>query len=1270
MSENEAADQAAHNAPAGCSKHNSLVHDFFISYRVDQSTQSKLASDLQKTLENVGDRLFAAGLRVYLDKLCIKDAARWEDEFLTGLKGSTAVILLLTQRSWNILINHLKNGVADNVLKEIQLALQLEKIIIPVCVKDENETSYFSFDNQDLTILEREEFAELKQAVHGIRCRQMIQIDLKSFPQSIFCILNAAFPAQVSEASMASVPAPSSSFSTNDDHMRAIATNLASTGYCIVSGIGGVGKSTTVQLFTQIAMATLASGPTSSHSIFESPFYDHVYWINCSSHHSALNSFQDIFSSTSDDETLAALSDLLMKKGRFLMVLDSADDTSVLESIFGELSFDQLIGGDFIVTTRLEEIPEGSFLSLLMDRSEDRSQRILDVTVWDIDKTRSYVLQCCPDLQATSAAVLDSLLETVGGFPIVIAQLVAYYNHCKPSISELEAALKVIFTEGGDTKTASLSELVKLSIKKMETSDVGTLAIFAYGCMGLVDGAKMQFKLLEALIEEICKERSLPVEDFDALEVLDLLKSSGILRQISGDGIYSVHKLHQEIINTESSKITSCNLSTVFSTTCEAILTVMTPNGLYSKEQCSMSSHVEHVDQFGSRLKWTKKLFALKTMNAQLQMFFSRYQSGYHKLKEVIAKAEEVFETKEDPTVMWAIKYLARAASNLGYFDEADKTFQTVLDVETKRTGSRDTKSVASVLNEMGLNLQSQGKFDSALKCFQEASDIYIKVHGTKVHTDVASLLSNMGLVAQSTSNYELAMQYYQESLDVQESLLGTRTHVAIATILNNMGLTASSLGKYQEAFGFYEEAMNIQKEVFGTSVHLNIAHSLSNIGLALNSLEKYQEALEKFQESLDIKGQLLQSKDHASVAITQNLMGLSFAGLGQHDKALQYHQESYSILVRLFPTKEHPDIALALGNMAKAQMSLGRSKEALTHSRESLAILEKVHGTRKTAEVATILNNIGLIESSEGHFAEAFTAFQETLEIQTEVFGTRQHPSIVVTLRNMALLAVNKGDFTEAIKLFKECLPIQTAVLGTRNHANVALTLNDLGFVYTALQQFADAKECYVEAMDIYKEVFDSLDYEEVAVLLKNFGILASIQGDNDEARKHYQESLDIFVKVLGSKNNINALNVLSSLGSITQQQGNFGEALKYFEETLDVLTNLFGTRERIDVANTLNNIGLAASNQGDLGKAIECFQESVDIRVKILGTKEDENVATILFNIANASLDCENFDQAVLYSTEALEISKRVSPDSTWIQVMEDFIVKAKEMQATKNT
>jgi len=137
-----------------CTKHNALIHDFFVSYRVstDKINAEKLAAHIDGRRRPDGNNFVT-----YLDKNCLIQGMDWEEGFTYGIRNSKVLLLLISQGTIATMIGKAKRNEVDNVLKEHKEALKLceveSRTVVPICVASlgtnkSNRDCYFKLDTE------------------------------------------------------------------------------------------------------------------------------------------------------------------------------------------------------------------------------------------------------------------------------------------------------------------------------------------------------------------------------------------------------------------------------------------------------------------------------------------------------------------------------------------------------------------------------------------------------------------------------------------------------------------------------------------------------------------------------------------------------------------------------------------------------------------------------------------------------------------------------------------------------------------------------------------------------------------------------------------------------------------------------------------------------------------------------------------------------------------------------------------------------------------
>ncbi|KAI9353273.1 hypothetical protein DFJ73DRAFT_828922 [Zopfochytrium polystomum] len=937
----------------GCRKHHSLEHDFFISYRVDRSpsdkVQSELATALHVGLETTASRFFDGRMKVYLDRMCIKEGALWEEEFLTGLRGSHAVILLLSKKSWDIMIDNLENGKPDNVLKEIEFAVQLKKLMIPLCVKAENESDFFFIHKQNLLNLSGSKFDGLKQASQALESCQMIPVDPKTPHMAFYQILSALYPAQLSDQSLAGVPQPFFRYYTDVAVMKQMMGGLALSGHCIVSGIAGIGKSTLAQMFIQYATARKRLDVDADEDLFSNTvMYERIFWINCATLDNAVGALRDAFGTRNYAKTLEAFRSRLSKPGRLLYVFDSVDNFEVVNTLFESLDGNATLCGDFVVTTRMERVPGGAFSRAVMNRSLAASYQVVKADLWTFEVVKAYLLERCPALLTaglSSSTVFDEFLKKLGGYPIVIEQLVSYCDLKSVDLDDIELNLQTILAEPENIQQKSLVELVMLSMKELEKTLEGRMAIMLFACIGWLDGSQLQSQLVKACVLEIVKCIGGESDKVDVLLVFKRLSSVGILRQVSVDGIYSVHSLHQTIIRDLAKELTSVDTSQAFGCACKAYLNVMGYGERLSlsAQQARMANHSHFLANCKeSQVEvWPVLWLQICHLDAMIDNTFAKLNSGRSKLELLVQKAEELLGTREHAFVADALSTLAVSLMELGLYKESMDIFQEALRSKLSVYGTRANASVSNTLNGMGALSHRQGQYEQSFRYFQESYNALLELLGKNADDRVSARLNNMGATARKLGRLEESLQYYKESLQIADELYGRCSELS-SHPLEGMGYVALSMGRLKEARRYFEESLEIGQTVYKTRVHFKIGSTLRNLGEVALAQHLFNEALQHMKESLDVKVQVFGTRVHGSVGKTLVGLGKAENALGNYRQANSCCKEALEIYLQVFDTRTHDDVAEVLWVMGEISLNEQNFTQAIEYLEEALAIIDK----------------------------------------------------------------------------------------------------------------------------------------------------------------------------------------------------------------------------------------------------------------------------------------------------------------------------------------
>ena len=215
-------------------------------------------------------------------------------------------------------------------------------------------------------------------------------------------------------------------------------------------------------------------------------------------------------------------------------------------------------------------------------------------------------------------------------------------------------------------------------------------------------------------------------------------------------------------------------------------------------------------------------------------------------LLEVMAVWTRVLD---GPDKTWCGIGLARYYESLSLWNEAERCYESALEISRSELGDRHPDTATSLNNLAGL-YRSMGQYERALLLLESALEIRRSELGDR-HPSTAMSLNNLAGLYESMGQYERALPLYESALEISRSELGDR-HPSTATSMNNLAGLYKSMGQYERALPLYESALEIRRSELGDR-HPNTATSLLNLAALYYNTQKYQKALIFIQEALQV---------------------------------------------------------------------------------------------------------------------------------------------------------------------------------------------------------------------------------------------------------------------------------------------------------------------------------------------------------------------------------------------------------------------------------
>ncbi|NVM28263.1 MAG: tetratricopeptide repeat protein [Candidatus Helarchaeota archaeon] len=286
---------------------------------------------------------------------------------------------------------------------------------------------------------------------------------------------------------------------------------------------------------------------------------------------------------------------------------------------------------------------------------------------------------------------------------------------------------------------------------------------------------------------------------------------------------------------------------------------------------------------------------------------------------------ESFVKQKNTGGVRDVIKNLGFMFVNLGFYDEMNKLFQSILPTFESLEDGED-KFV--FFNLIGQLYYEQYQYTEALDWYKRACAIGNKL-GNKLM--MAACFGNIGTICNSVERYDKALEQFQEALEIFREI---NNKPGLMKVQSNMSSTLRKQNKLVKALKLAKEAYKLSKEVNDPSIEFPL---LNTIGLIYLDLKDYSNALKYLRKARRLGNSV---KNPFKIAILLKNFGLVFTRKGNYRKAVRWYEEALQVL-----SDKPNSIVKVYILMEYAQVLVYRNQidEAITALEDALAILQLI---------------------------------------------------------------------------------------------------------------------------------------------------------------------------------------------------------------------------------------------------------------------------------------------------------------------------------------
>ncbi|KAH7140533.1 hypothetical protein B0J13DRAFT_527257 [Dactylonectria estremocensis] len=772
-------------------------------------------------------------------------------------------------------------------------------------------------------------------------------------------------------------------------------------GRMALVGLGGVGKS---QLAIEFAHQLEQTTPKGDQM--------RVFWVHAGTVVRVKESFQAIADAMKIPNRNQADTDIMQlvyswlsneAKGKWCMILDSADDHDVFFSIQGNVKdgrplaiyLPQSRNGSILVTTRNKDLAfklTGDF------------RTIIEVgPMADIEALQLLENRLGPLSDGSMAADLARALDFI---PLAISQAAAYIQARMPRTSvakylaEFQESerkrVKLLGHEAGDLRRDGGASNAILTTWWLSFNHIRSRRVSAADLLSLMSFFNRQgipewlLKLSKGTVDapqaslgastDSESESGQSEIDSEFEDDVAVLREYYLVTAIEGEDAFEMHGLVQ--LSTRR-WLEASDLEETFKEKYITLLAEYFPSGEYENwELCKMLySHteaaVEHRPKKGSvKEKWAGLLYN--------GAWYASEQGLYIIAERMLLKGRKAFEKQlgsGDEATLTSTSLLASTYRNQGRWEEAEKLEVQVLETHKTKLGPDHPFTLSSMAN-LASTLWKQGRWDEAEKLEVQV----METSKTKLGPDHPSTLSSMANLASTLwrqGRWEEAEKLEVQVMETRKTKLGP-DHPDTLTSMANLAATYRNQGRWEEAEKLEVQVMETHKTKLGPD-HPSTLSSTANLASTLWRQGRWEEA-----EKLEV--QVMETRK-----------------------------------TKLGPN--HPFTLTSMANLASTYRDQGRWEEA-----EKLEV--QVMETRKTklgADHPDTLSSIGNLASTyrkQGRWDEAEKLFVQAMETSKTKLGP-DHPSTLTSMANLAFTWKTQGRHGDALALMVACAQAQRQVLG-----------------------------------------------------------------------------------------------------------------------------------------------------------------------------------------------------------------------------------------------
>ncbi|KAB5515378.1 hypothetical protein GE09DRAFT_1231411 [Coniochaeta sp. 2T2.1] len=794
-------------------------------------------------------------------------------------------------------------------------------------------------------------------------------------------------------------------------------------------GLGGVGK-------TQIALAY-------AYWLQQTRPEVSVFWV----HASSAERFRQAYASIAEECQIPGHDDPkvdvlpLVKRwlegkdrGRWLMVIDNADDTQVFFGRRAEPATADTPGLEGRVGSYIPDCAHGSVL--VTTRNKETGSRLangkrpIEVGQMDEDESGQLLRAKLDDeeLDRDEVLVLSSRLEYL---PLALVQAAAFIQENSITVSEylrllgqsdqeLVGLLSEEFeTVGRDSETSrAVTETWILSFEQIQRQNgfAGELL----SLMSLFDRQAIPLAFLSHYSEE--QQGQEPRGRVQLTKALGVLKAFSFITEDKGQ-IFDMHRLVQLV-----TRKWLANKGTMHHFATQAISTVSHNYPYGSHENRAICgaylAHVHAVLKLESTGSRDEGLARASLLHSAAGYF--DYQGQRKAAEGFLVEATKVWRKllgEEHPDTLTSMGNLALTYSNQGRWKESEELDAQVMEVSKRVLGEEHPSTLTSMAN-LASTYWNQGRWKEAESLQAEELDICSRVLGEE-HPDTLTSMGNLALTYSNQGRWNEAESLGVQVMEARKRVLGEE-HPLTLISMGNLALTYSGQGRWEEAESLGLQVTEAWKRVLGEEHPLTLT-SMGNLASTYWNQRRWKEAESLGVQVMDARKRVL-GEEHPDTLTSMANLASTYRDQGRWEEAEELEVQVMEVSKRVLG-EEHPLTLSGIGNLASTYWNQRRWKKAESLGVQVIDARKRVLG-EDHPDTLTSMANLASTYWNQGRLKEAELLELQVMEASKRVLG-EEHPDTLSSMANLALTCHIQGRADRSLRLMEQCVQLQRRVLG-----------------------------------------------------------------------------------------------------------------------------------------------------------------------------------------------------------------------------------------------